>query len=127
MQTKAARRRYGLLVRAENGPRAYRARKSNRESIARRRRRGLMVALREFVARGGACQECGLRSHYGHYEWAHVRRDTKRANIAHLYNAAEDVLRAELAKCRLLCRLCHADETAREEGWAHCFFTGPVE
>lgn len=80
----------------------------------------------EIERRGGACEQCGCVGGAGDpfFQWAHMvavkgaRR--ARANYALSANSTDAEWAAEVAKCRFLCLLCHADETQaqRAEGWA---------
>lgn len=77
---------------------------------------------------GRECQNCGHTGPYCHFDWAHWERgdapkDSKGrrigfANIVRRFT--EEELRAYLDKTRLLCKLCHAEETAQENNayWA---------
>lgn len=66
----------------------------------------------EFDKRGGVCEYCGYRGIYCHFDWAHKIQEDKEDNISTLMCAGSiKRLRPELLKCRLLCKLCHAEES----------------
>lgn len=63
---------------------------------------------------GGQCAHCGSMDKL---EFDHIDPDTKLANVTDLITSGtwESVL-AELAKCQLLCRICHIEKTRSELG-----------
>jgi len=68
--------------------------------------------------RVGACQECGRRciaENSVAFDFAHTDRDTKTIDISQLVHKSEAYFdehwQKERDKCRLLCCMCHADET----------------
>jgi len=71
--------------------------------------------------RVGVCQECGRRciaENSVAFDWAHTDRETKIIAISHLVYKSkayfDDHWQEERDKCRLLCCMCHADETLSE-------------
>jgi len=71
--------------------------------------------------RVGVCQECGRRCTAENsvaFDWAHKHRDTKIIAISRFVRKSKAYFkkhwREERKKCRLLCCMCHADETALE-------------
>lgn len=60
---------------------------------------------------GGACVECGSTEKL---EIDHIDRTTKTMNPKELWSRREEVIRAELAKCQLLCKGCHQKKTSAE-------------
>lgn len=81
---------------------------------------GRDAALAKYRELGCACQQCGRRGPYCWFEWAHVTRASKFRQVSALYLRGPAAVLAEIEKCRLLCCLCHKEETAREEDrdWA---------
>jgi len=73
--------------------------------------RGVYEALKR-----GACMDCGGRFHSSAMEWDH--RDGAQKSFCLSYQGregrvSEAVLRAEIAKCDLVCANCHRVRTAR--------------
>lgn len=60
---------------------------------------------------GGVCVECGSTEKL---EFDHIDRSTKTMNPKELWSRREEVIRAELAKCQLLCKSCHQKKTSAE-------------
>jgi len=85
----------------------YRCRRCRSEAVARRRRKvkGILVA-----EAGGECILCGYARDVGALHFHHVEPINKRVEInAKGVALALDKLRAEAAKCVLLCANCHAE------------------
>ena len=77
------------------------------ESVANRRRKVKAILVAEA---GGRCAICGYDRYIGALEFHHVNPDSKRMTIS--WNGVTrslDVVRAEAAKCVLLCSNCHAE------------------
>ena len=60
---------------------------------------------------GGKCVKCGTTERL---EFDHIKRDTKKYNIAPRVTYNFNYLKEELDKCQLLCAPCHLDKTASE-------------
>ena len=60
---------------------------------------------------GGKCVKCGTTERL---EFDHIKRDTKKYNIAPRVTYNFDYLKEELDKCQLLCPPCHLNKTASE-------------
>ncbi len=71
--------------------------------------KALLASLR--VEMGGVCVECG---HKGRLEFDHVDPKTKLFPLARACLRSEEAIRAEAAKCRLLCRKCHWKNTSEQ-------------
>lgn len=71
---------------------------------------------------GRECRGCGHTGPYCHFDWAHYTRDDKVDNLANLVaRGCLERVEEELKRVRLLCKLCHSEETAKENGWEHAF------
>jgi transposase len=81
--------------------------KCRSESVARRRRRVKQILVEEA---GGRCELCGYDRYIGALEFHHVKPEEKsfQLGVAGLTRSIER-MRAEAAKCRLLCSNCHAE------------------
>lgn len=71
---------------------------------------------------GFACEHCGRRGPYHHFDWAHT--ETRASNpslyaISYLRKFSARVFDVQMQKVRFLCKLCHADETEeqRNDNW----------
>ena len=65
------------------------------------------------------CADCGYRAHPAALTFDHLPGNTKVDDIARLANRRRgglDVLRAEIAKCEVVCANCHAIRTANRRG-----------
>ena len=72
----------------------------------------------------GCCADCGrlvpeLAILQKGFEFDHIDPSTKKQTISYMVNhgASLNALAAELAKCQLLCRLCHREKTKKWEQW----------
>ncbi len=81
-----------------------------REQRAKYRQKKRAICL-EYL--GGKCVKCGTTERL---EFDHIKRDTKKYNIASRVHQDFTILKEELNKCQLLCVPCHLDKTAKE--WA---------
>lgn len=61
--------------------------------------------------RNNACEECGYKGPRRHYNWAHIVPVRKRNRTGRSQTASNATWWAYVRNCRLLCLLCHADET----------------
>ena len=61
---------------------------------------------------GGKCENCGSKKDL-HFD--HKRPSNKEFRIAKFIDAPDDVLKAEVKKCRLLCSKCHKQKTLDKE------------
>ena len=78
----------------------------------RQQERGL-ARKRELVAlAGGCCTRCGYQRNLAALTWHHCAPGEKRfhLDVRSLSNRSVAEIRAELAKCILLCANCHAEE-----------------
>jgi transposase len=85
----------------------YRCVRCGVEAVARRRREVKSILVAEF---GGSCALCGYDRDLAALQFHHVDSSTKQFAIAQKGVARSlDKLRAEAAKCVLLCSNCHAE------------------
>jgi transposase len=88
----------------------YRCLRCRSEAVARRRRK-----LKEILAReaGGACLLCGYDRYIGALQFHHREGDTKHFGLADRgLTRSLEAVRAEAAKCVLLCANCHSEVQA---------------
>lgn len=98
---------HGLTEFVIEGRSYYRCRRCRSESIARHRRRLKAQLVREA---GGACRLCGYDRSLAALEFHHLDPASKRMGIsARGLTLSLAALRAEVAKCVLLCSNCHAE------------------
>lgn len=77
-------------------------------------RKRLARTRAEAVGRfGGKCCKCGSTNRL---EFDHIDRAKKSFNISNIWSWRAEIREAELSKCQLLCRDCHAAKTAFENG-----------
>jgi transposase len=89
----------------------YRCRRCRSEAVSRRRRRVKAILVAEA---GGRCILCGYDRHPSALHFHHVDPINKRVAInAKGVALALDTVRAEAAKCVLLCANCHAEVGGR--------------
>jgi transposase len=84
----------------------FRCQRCNSTAVAERRRQ----VKRQLVSEaGGACALCGFSGHPRALEFHHVNPSTKKFHLSHqgLMRGINE-MRAEAAKCVLLCANCHA-------------------
>ena len=90
-------------------------------SIARIRQREYSLSRaaerREWLAnykleRG--CELCGFREHAAALDFDHMDRDAKKVGVGMMQMRAWSSIKAEVAKCRVLCANCHRIESARK-------------
>lgn len=76
--------------------------------------RKAVVARQAEIARiklERGCEVCGYSAHHYALEFAHRDPREKRNNVARMQSAPWERVLAEMAKCRVLCKNCHAIET----------------
>jgi hypothetical protein len=101
---------HGLTEFWLEGRGAYRCLKCRRERVAERRRRVKSILVAEA---GGACVLCGYDRFAGALQFHHLDPATKSFAIGHQGSTRGiDAMRAEAAKCVLLCANCHAEVEA---------------
>lgn len=95
--------RTAFHARPEGG---YRCAKCNARAVAERRRQVKRTLVEEA---GGCCRICGFGQHPAALHFHHVDPSTKKFHLAHT-GASRGIarMRAEAAKCVLLCANCHA-------------------
>jgi len=86
------------------------ARRADHDARNRKRRLARQSQFAQMKLDRG-CEDCGYRDHHYALDFAHRDPLTKIANIASMSSKAWDVVLEEMAKCRVLCRNCHAMET----------------
>ncbi len=103
-------KRHGLTEFVLEGRGYYRCGRCRWEAVVRYRR---TVKQRLVNEAGGACVACGYDRHLGALEFHHLDRTTKRFELATRgLTKSLERLRAEAAKCILLCSNCHAEVEA---------------
>jgi DNA-binding transcriptional ArsR family regulator len=88
----------------------YRCTRCRSEAVSQRRRR-----LKEIIVRdaGGRCSICGYDRHIGALQFHHRDGETKRFGLSDRgLTRSLDAVRAEAAKCILLCANCHSEVEA---------------
>ncbi|MGH2984636.1 MAG: hypothetical protein ACRDK5_10370 [Solirubrobacterales bacterium] len=105
-KTKMKCRRHGHTEFTLEGRGAYRCLKCRREAVIRWRRNAKLRLVEEA---GGRCQMCGYDEFPGALHFHHVDPSIKSFGLAMRgLTKSIDRLRAEAAKCILLCANCHA-------------------
>ena len=89
----------------------------NHASTASHRRQRIFQLVNE--AKSVPCTACGVSRPYWQMEFDHLPDNQKRACVSTLVVLAysEKTVMAEIAKCRVLCALCHRRSTFRERGY----------
>jgi excisionase family DNA binding protein len=88
----------------------YRCVRCRSEAVARRRRR-----LKEILVAdaGGRCRLCGYDRHIGALQFHHREGEAKKFGLSERgFTRSLDAVRAEAAKCILLCANCHSEVEA---------------
>ena len=95
--------------------------KKERNSTTNVRRLRKLKIVNAEKCRVGTCERCNrlcTPENVQAFDWAHKNRATKTIKIANLVRKSEDYFQKqwpiERAKCKLLCCLCHKDETIEE-------------
>jgi hypothetical protein len=86
--------------------------KDPKEQRRFQRERTAMRRAEAIAERGGKCLRCSSTKSL---EFHHRKRSTKKDHK--VWSWKESRRKAELKKCDLLCRECHAKETAKERGY----------
>jgi transposase-like protein len=88
----------------------YRCLRCRSEAVARRRRRLKQILVEES---GGRCSICGYDRHIGALQFHHRDGETKKFGVAvRGCTRPLEAVRAEAAKCVLLCANCHSEVEA---------------
>jgi transposase-like protein len=88
----------------------YRCLRCRSEAVARRRRRLKEILVSEA---GGACTVCGYDRHIGALQFHHRTGEAKKFGLADRgLTRSLEAVRAEAAKCILLCANCHSEVEA---------------
>jgi excisionase family DNA binding protein len=86
---------------------SYRCLRCRSEAVARRRRRLKVILVSEA---GGRCSICGYDRHIGALQFHHRESSEKRFGVGERgLTRSLAAVRAEVAKCVLLCANCHAE------------------
>jgi hypothetical protein len=98
---------HGEVAFALEGRGYYRCTQCRQERVARRRRRVKEILVDEA---GGACCICGYQRYLGALQFHHLDREQKRLGLSRSgITLSIAALRAEAAKCVLVCSNCHAE------------------
>lgn len=79
-------------------------------------------ALLQKMKTDKGCELCGYNKHPEALDWDHLDQRTKKFNISQDPKKKWDTILEEIAKCRVLCRNCHAVETVERRH--HAYRTG---
>ena len=94
-------------------PSSYCKECTNEDAI--KRQRDLKKDCVEY--KGGKCVLCGYNKYIGALEFHHIDSSLKDFTISNTFKTKiNDVIKAELDKCHLLCSNCHREEHARLKG-----------
>jgi excisionase family DNA binding protein len=100
-------RRHGVTVFRLEGRGAYRCARCRSDAVSKRRRRLKEILVEEA---GGRCMLCGYARYIGALEFHHRNRETKEFGIGNRgLTRSIEIVRAEAAKCVLLCANCHSE------------------
>lgn len=88
--------------------------KANKDSYIARNKR-VVAKVREFVldAKDVPCADCGVRYPFYVMDFDHREGVDKLGNIAHMASLGLDRVKAEVAKCDVVCSNCHRERTYR--------------
>src|SRR3954467_12250837 len=84
----------------------YRCPKCRAESVIRRRTR---IRAEIIAQAGGCCAICGYSRHFAALQFHHLDPATKEFTLRNGDTRSRERMRAEAAKCVLLCANCHAE------------------
>lgn len=90
----------------------YRCRGCNTDAILARKLRLKRTLVEE---RGGGCEVCGYNTSLRALHFHHIDPSNKDFEIGNLTSKSEKLVREEVAKCKLVCSNCHAEE--EDEIW----------
>jgi len=81
------------------------------QNYATQQARGLRRKLQLIIEAGGCCTACGYRRNFAALTWHHSDPTAKTftLDVRAMSNRSEAEIRAEVAKCVLLCANCHAE------------------
>jgi DNA-binding transcriptional ArsR family regulator len=100
-------KRHGLTEFRLEGRGAYRCARCRSDAVSKRRRRLKEILVDEA---GGRCMLCGYARYVGALEFHHRDPETKEFGIGNRgLTRSLDAVRAEAAKCVLLCANCHSE------------------
>ena len=100
-ENKEERAKYGKKWREEN--------REHTIEYKREKRKRWRSKCVEYL--GGKCVKCGTTHNL---QFDHIKRETKKYNIADRVTNDFTILKEELDKCQLLCVPCHLKKTAKE-------------
>lgn len=83
--------------------------KNRAQSLAYKK--AFRAARREQYLADKACVHCGSTSNL---EVDHINPEEKEYRINNIWTRSEDIRTAELAKCQVLCHLCHRKKTKEQ-------------
>ena len=77
-------------------------------SYKRKRRERLDKRIKEeIIARGNKCHQCGQKHHPAAMDWHHIGQKSDSVASMITKNMSHKTILAEIAKCVLVCCLCH--------------------
>ncbi len=80
----------------------------------RKRREWFRAILRRYKVLKG-CADCGYNAHHAALEFDHLPGYAKKCNIITLLDSGRKAMKAELAKCEVVCSNCHSMAHKRKE------------
>lgn len=102
-----SRLRPKLLAQKKEYHKRHRPKLLERQKAKHLRNRSRLDSLKT-----GPCQDCGRCFPPSCLDFDHRPGTTKRANVGNLYQTTKEALLAEVAKCDLVCKVCHRIRTA---------------
>lgn len=100
----------------------------SRRSVERMKERNMRHIIDHWFTEKNnrECVTCGHTGPYCHFDWDHKQAFTKenkeKDNISYLFSRASIAdIDAAMERCQLLCKLCHAEKTAREMNHRYAF------
>ena len=88
-----------------------------RHQVEYRKRKQFIKEAKLEVGRCVVCNlACGEHNHVA-FDWDHIDPSTKSFGLGDTRSQTFIKIAEEIAKCRLVCKNCHAVETHRQEHW----------
>jgi hypothetical protein len=112
---ETVRQPYCRACQAEYHREHYRKNKKRYVDAARERKRRLRATLRE--ARNKPCADCGRQFPSYAMDLDHREGEVKKATFNELLYGSAQALLAEIAKCDVVCAVCHRIRTHHRKQW----------